>query len=467
MEQTQNKLSATDRRPRILAILSQVVEADLDLAAFMQLVVDTLQEFTRARGVVVELVEGNEMVYRAASAPIAEHVGLRLPRHGSFSGLCVDEAKVLRCDDAETDSRVNREACRKVGVRSMLCAPLFQEGRPIGVLKVMSVEANGFCEQDVYDIESMSAVLGAALGKQVVFDRLERAERRLRTILEHANDAVISVDQHARIIQWNNAAERLFGWRFDEAIGRDAIDLLIPVHQREPLRKMLEEASHTFNVPAAGGRQEVQALHRTGGEMTLECSLNVLQLDNCVELTAFLHDISARKQLERALRELAQTDALTGLANRRQFTDLLHLAVARSHRSHVPLALFYMDLNGFKQINDTLGHDVGDQALCEFAKRLGRCVRETDVIARLGGDEFTLLAEGIQDHQQAELLAHKIIATLQAPLPGTDIYLATSIGISLYDGRIDAQSYLRQADAAMFAAKRQPNSRSRLAFHSG
>jgi len=472
MEQTQHSPSRIDRMSRILAIHSRIVEADLDLAVFMQLVVDTLQEFTRARGAVVELVEIDEMVYRAASATIAEHVGLRLPRKGSFSGLCVEEAKVLRCDDAETDTRVDAEACRKVGVRSMICAPLFQEGSPIGVLKVMSSVANGFCDQDVYDLESMSAVLGAALGKQVAFNRLEKAERRLRAsearlsaILEHANDAVVSIDQNARIIQWNRAAEQLFGWRFDEAIGRDAIELLAPIHQRESTRRLLEESAHKPSISGINIRKEVCALHRTGSELTLECSLGVLQMEEWREFTAFLHDISARKQLEQALRDLAQTDALTGLANRRQFMDLLHLAIARSQRSKVQLALFYMDLNGFKLINDTLGHDVGDQALCEFAQRLTGCVRETDVIARLGGDEFTLLAEGIETREQAEALAHKIIATLQPSLQGTDIYLATSIGISLYDGSADADSYLRQADAAMFAAKRQTDGGSRLVFH--
>jgi diguanylate cyclase (GGDEF)-like protein/PAS domain S-box-containing protein len=472
MEQTQHNLSRLDRMSRILAVQSRIVEADLDLDAFMQLVVDTLQEFTRARGAVVELVEGDEMVYRSASATIAEHVGLRLPRQGSFSGLCVERAEVLRCDDAEVDIRVNAEACRKVGVRSMICAPLFQEGRAVGVLKVMSSQANGFTEQDVHDLETMSTILGAALGKQLAFNRLEKAERRLRAsesrlsaILEYANDAVVSIDQFARILQWNRAAERLFGWRFDEAIGRDAINLLVPIDRRDALRQLMDESTHRSDISTTNIRQEVRALHRNGSELTLECSLGILQLDDWIEFTAFLHDISARKQLEQALRDLAQTDALTGLANRRQFMDMLHLAVSRSHRNNVPLALFYMDLNGFKQINDTLGHDVGDQALCEFTQRLSHSVRETDVVARLGGDEFTILAEGIGTREQAEALAHKIIQSLEPRMHGADVQLSTSIGVSLYDTTADADAYLRQADAAMFEAKRCSAGGSRLAFY--
>lgn len=151
-----------ERLERIIGAQAQIVQADLGLDAFMQLVVDTLQELTEAKGAVVELVEGDYMVYRAASGAISKHVGMRLRRVNSLSGLCVASAEILRCDDAETDPRVDAAACRTVGVRSMVCTPLFEEGVPVGVLKVMSEQAHGFDDDDVQTLSLMGAALGGA-----------------------------------------------------------------------------------------------------------------------------------------------------------------------------------------------------------------------------------------------------------------------------------------------------------------
>jgi diguanylate cyclase (GGDEF)-like protein len=172
------------------------------------------------------------------------------------------------------------------------------------------------------------------------------------------------------------------------------------------------------------------------------------------ELTAFAHDVSEKRQLEARLRAMALSDGLTGLANRRGFMEALEKAVSRHARGGPPLALLFLDLDGFKQINDELGHHVGDLALQTFARRLEACVRKGDTVARLGGDEFTVLAEGIVSLEQARAIADKIIVVMKPPLDThSAVRLRASIGISLYKPPADASRFLREADHAMYHAK--------------
>jgi GAF domain-containing protein len=160
----------------VLEMQQLVTEAEFDLDMFMQRVVDLAESLTAARGAVIEIVEGDEMVYRSASVSISEHVGLRLKLGASLSGRCVIEQRALRCDDIEYDFRVDREACRKVGIRAMLCTPLFQAGRAVGVLKVMAAEPCAFDEDDQYLLSLLAGSLGAALGRHLVLQSLKSSE---------------------------------------------------------------------------------------------------------------------------------------------------------------------------------------------------------------------------------------------------------------------------------------------------
>ena len=458
-----------DRLERIIETQSRLAQADLDLTAFMQLVVNTLQELTEAKGAVVELVDGDYMVYRSASGAISQHVGLRLLRANSLSGLCVSSAQILQCDDAETDSRVDANACKKVGVRSMICTPLFERGQPVGVLKVMSERACGFDEEDLQTLELMGAALGAALGKQVAFDEMLRvqaqlrsSEERIRTILEYANDAVISIDSAGIVTQWNRTSESLFGWTSNEAMGRNIVDLIVPPAFRSSFVNILTHLGR-LGKKSTTARRELLAVDRYGKELSVEVSLNVNNVAGQFEFTAFLHDISERKKWESTLNEMALSDGLTGLPNRRHFMQVLHHAILRQLRQNSGLALLFMDLNGFKKINDTNGHDTGDAVLKEFAKRVSGCLRENDTMARLGGDEFVVLAEGVRVLEHARILAGKIVTALDLPLPGSAIMMSTSIGISIYDPPANAEQFLKEADIAMYKAKQGASNSSAIA----
>jgi diguanylate cyclase (GGDEF)-like protein len=147
----------------VIAIQTEIVKMGVDLGGVMAMVCERTQALTQAGAAVIELVEGSDMVYRAASGFAANQLGLRLKRSGSMSGLCVQLGEIMRCDDSETDARVDRNACRKVGLRSMLVVPLQHHGGTVGVLKVMSERSNGFGDADVRVLQLMSDLIAASM----------------------------------------------------------------------------------------------------------------------------------------------------------------------------------------------------------------------------------------------------------------------------------------------------------------
>src|SRR6478752_4245196 len=172
------------RMEQLVLTQTALAEAELDLDAFMAAVVERLASLIDARGSIVELVDGDHMVYRAANAAFAHHVGARLKRASSLSGLCVEKAEVMLCDDTRTDPRVDAEACERIGVRSMVCAPLFHRDDPIGVLKVFSGRPAAFDADDIDALRLLAVMLGAQLSRQIEFDRHEALQVERRAQIE-------------------------------------------------------------------------------------------------------------------------------------------------------------------------------------------------------------------------------------------------------------------------------------------
>jgi diguanylate cyclase (GGDEF)-like protein len=165
-----------------------------------------------------------------------------------------------------------------------------------------------------------------------------------------------------------------------------------------------------------------------------------------------------RHLAEQQLKHVATHDFLTGLANRKLFMDRLEHRLQRARRNHMPFSVLYLDLDGFKQVNDKLGHHVGDDLLCQVATELLNCSRTTDLVARLGGDEFTILAEELNEENDAQVLAERVLAALTRSLPfgGGEVNVRTSIGIARFDATYtSADEILRDADLAMYAAKKR------------
>jgi diguanylate cyclase (GGDEF)-like protein/PAS domain S-box-containing protein len=167
-------------------------------------------------------------------------------------------------------------------------------------------------------------------------------------------------------------------------------------------------------------------------------------------------DITDRKRMEEALQSVASTDALTGLANRIALADRIRLAIARSRRSGAAFALLYLDIDRFKQVNDSMGHAAGDKLLVQFAMRLRACVRASDEVARIGGDEFVVLIEDMKDRDAAVRIAEKILQDTRAPvrIDAREVSVTTSVGVAYYAEGESGEELLQRADGALYRAKR-------------
>jgi diguanylate cyclase (GGDEF)-like protein/PAS domain S-box-containing protein len=284
---------------------------------------------------------------------------------------------------------------------------------------------------------------------------LRRSEARHRAVVDSASDAIVTVTQAGIIESFNRGAERIFGYDAAEAIGQP-FGLLLP--ERLPgVRDTIAHCLANPNESAVHGRRlELAARHKGGGEFPIELSVTVVQDADATLFTSIIRDVTERKAFEGQLAHQASHDPLTSLPNRALFTDRLSHALARAARQQSVVAVLFLDLDGFKVVNDSLGHDVGDQLLVAVAERLVGCLRPGDTVARLGGDEFTVLLEDLSDARDAARVAERIIAALRAPftIGGREVVISASIGIAHGAGEGEqAIDLWRNADIAMYRAK--------------
>jgi diguanylate cyclase (GGDEF)-like protein/PAS domain S-box-containing protein len=282
----------------------------------------------------------------------------------------------------------------------------------------------------------------------------------LASVVESSGDAIFSQTLDGIIISWNRAAETLFGYTAAEAIGRP-VTMLVPPGSTEDIPEILARLRR--------GESFVQyetVLQRRNGTC-VDVSLTISPITDtsgsAVAAATIGRDITARRRAEESLRRLnaelqhkAYHDALTGLSNRALFTDRLRQALARARRYRTRVAVLLIDVNGFKGINDTFGHDAGDAVLAEIARRLLACLRQTDTVARWGGDEFSVILTDVREPQNATRAVEHIIGALRPPviLAGREVTVTVSIGISLFpaDGAAPDE-LLRRADRAMYRDK--------------
>jgi len=301
---------------------------------------------------------------------------------------------------------------------------------------------------------------------RTVIDSRQRAEQEARdreaelaAVIEHATDAYISLDQNGVVRAWNRVAEETFGWSISEAIGHTLDQLIVPSEMRAAHHAGIARYLAIGESTLLGRRLELPALRKDGSHLTVEMCVRALHLGGKTLFSAFLHDISERKLHEAQRESEARHDALTGLLNRRGLTELLPIALSRADRSVSDLGLLFIDLDGFKAVNDTFGHEAGDELLRAVAVLLQQCVRETDSVVRLAGDEFTVLLEGLANcESDARLVAEKVLAAIAQPISTSHglANVSASIGISCYPAGSDkdAAQLMREADERMYQAKR-------------
>lgn len=276
--------------------------------------------------------------------------------------------------------------------------------------------------------------------------------------LDSIGDGVISIDVDGRVTYLNAAAERMTGWSCQAALGRSHLDVLriIDGESREPALNPLAMAI-LHNRTATLSANSV-LIRRDGEETAIEDTAAPIRDAHgslCGAVIVF-HDVSASRARSQETLFKAQHDPLTGLPNRLLLTERLTQAMSFARRRGTLLALLYLDVDRFKQINDSLGHAVGDQLLCSMAQRMTGCVRDSDTVSRHGGDEFVVLLPEVAHRDDATVCAQNLLATLRRPYPIEKLVLrvTVSIGIGVYptDGA-DTEAVLRHADRAMFNAK--------------
>jgi diguanylate cyclase (GGDEF)-like protein/PAS domain S-box-containing protein len=279
----------------------------------------------------------------------------------------------------------------------------------------------------------------------------EHASRQ--AILETAADAYIEMDDHARVKDWNTAATRLFGWRAEEAIGQPVSELIIPPRDRAAHEAALAGFLDTGVAQLPTHPMGRTARHRDGHEIPVELTVSRTRWLGSWRFHAFARDITERLEHEQQLHDLALTDALTGLANRRAYLDRLDQAHARARRHQTRLAVVYADVDHFKNINDTYGHAAGDAILCQVAERLRAQFRTEDTIGRLGGDEFAVVCEDLVT--TPDTLGQRIHDALATPYSfrGEPILATVSVGVAVPHSQETAQHLLERADTTMYQAK--------------
>lgn len=285
---------------------------------------------------------------------------------------------------------------------------------------------------------------------------LIESQERLYAVIENALDAVVQMDAEGIIISWNPQAEKIFGWTREEAVGRMMHETIIPLQYREAHAQGLKHFLAGGEGTILNSRVEMLALHRDGHEFPVELSITSVKIGEKYEFTGFIHDITSRKKAEDLIWQQANFDKLTGLSNRHMFYDRLEQETRKAGRTGLPMALLYIDLDRFKEINDTLGHRMGDILLVETARRIGVCAHETATVARLGGDDFIVILAEIVETSRVDALTQSILQELAKPfrLEGEEVYLSASIGITLYpNDATGMEELLKNAEQAMYAAK--------------
>ncbi len=286
-----------------------------------------------------------------------------------------------------------------------------------------------------------------------VFNEMQTAlrisETRTRAVMDHVVDGVLMFREDGIIEMINPAVERLFGYTEQELLGSH-ISRIIP--EIYPLAAQDEPRPQ----PILGLAREMAGHRRMGGVFPMEVSTGEMRLGETRYYIAVVRDITRRKARTAALRYQALHDSLTDLPNRILLYDRLQQALREAQREKRPLALLLMDLDRFKEVNDTLGHHVGDKLLQQVASRLSASLRESDTVARLGGDEFSVLLP-FANAEEALFIARKILVALESPIvvEGRPLTARLSIGVALFpDHGATASLLMQRADVAMYLAKR-------------
>ena len=401
-------------------------------------------------------VDPEESVLRPMNAWYSPE--LSVPRLAKLNrGLCYQRGELLpgRAWQRNTtvtvcfsdlESTPRRVALLRAGLAHGVALPIVTDSGVIGVAEFFSRTPIA-----IDDMADTMASIGAHAGLFIERRREEAAHRdtalRLQSLLDSVGDGIITFDVEGAIESANRAAGQLFGCPAEQ-VTQITVDMLLAADQRGRLAARLQRGAMEW---------ETEGLRRDGSAFPMEFRAAEMQLGDKRLYIATLRDTSELKARTLALQHQALHDNLTGLPNRTLLTDRLGQAISVAHRAGHPVSLLLMDMDGFKEVNDSMGHHCGDILLRQLAERLRSTLRAEDTVARLGGDEFAVLPAGACDEAAAMRIADKVLAALQTPflIEEQAIHARMSIGVAVYPAHgEDADILMRRADVAMYTAKR-------------
>ncbi|WP_461209665.1 PAS domain S-box protein [Desulfocurvus sp. DL9XJH121] len=319
------------------------------------------------------------------------------------------------------------------------------------------VEARGeACRNENGDIIGLSGTIQDI--NESMLNRLELEEREgmLRAMSQASNDAFIAIQAEGRVVLWNPAAERLFGFKAEEVMGQPVHDLVASIEDAAKAAEGFRDFQTTGTGAVVGTTREMNARRRDGSAVPVELSVAAFQRGEKWYAVGSVRDITKRKENETRLVELATIDGLTGLNNRRHFMELAHRAMRQAQRLDTHMAGIMFDVDHFKNVNDTHGHDAGDAVLRGLSDLAVGTFRDIDILGRLGGEEFGVILPQAQA-QTAALAAERLRAAVEAAAletPAGELRITVSIGVAvLADDVQDVEALLKRADQALYRAK--------------
>ncbi|MEG4420858.1 diguanylate cyclase, partial [Microcoleus sp. LAD1_D5] len=474
-----------ERLAVVIATQQEIAIRNPNLDAVMAVITDRTQKLIGADGAVIEILEGDELVYRAASGIASAYVGLRIKVGTSLSGKCIATGQIMLCDDSQTDARVEQSVCQRIGIRSLVVVPLFYQEDRVGVLKVVSARPCAFTESDIHTLQLMAGFLAGSLhlasefdAKNILLSQLQESEERYRSVITSMTEGVILQLANGQITTCNASAERIIGLTPEQMMGRTSRDLEWRIVQEDGSPFPSEQ--HPAMITLRTGKpvsNVVMGIHKSDKTLTW-ISINsqpLFQMNQSqpyAVVTTFA-DITERKRAEEMLRHraeqerlIATTDGLTQVANRRCFDERLQSEWHRLMQGKQQLSLIMLDVDYFKRYNDCYGHQAGDTCLVQVASSAAQAVkRSSDLFARYGGEEFAAILP-TTDAAGAIAVAESMrqaIRDLAIPHEQSDVsvIVTVSMGIAtvIPTAETSPDELVALADRALYDAKRQGRDR--------
>ena len=476
-KQTEAALLRRSEQLELMSLASQRINSELDIPAVLRhLVAAALQLTGAAAGTAARVCAGQMVFSEYNEGGQLTPVDYRFDPGYGVPGQVMKTCKSHLSNDAEHDPFVIPGIRQALGFTNLLDTPIIgRHGQLLGCFEIHN-KPGGFDDSDVHLLQGLAASAAVALENGALLAERQRAEQALResealqaSVLASAACGIIATDPQGLITVFNPVAEAIFGYRADEVVGKltplifhDPADVLAMARARSEELGCAPAVS--FDTLVAKARtsgqvdeREAPCVRKDGRRITVRLAVTVLRSASGV-LAGYLGtvvDISQHKAAEARIQRLAHFDSLTELPNRALLEERFRHDLSRAQRGRESLALIFLDLDRFKQVNDSLGHRIGDQLLVEVAGRLQGAVRDEDTLCRLGGDEFIVVLPNT-DADGAAHVASKLLEVSASPyhLEEHELHCTLSLGIALYpvDGdNLEALSIC--ADTAMYRAK--------------